>query len=287
MTSTNSTWKQTLGKSEDARLKGAKYGKQAKVLLWDGAKAAIEEWSDSNSDPSGEGLYNDVMEALGGTHRKGDASKVRTVAAALAKGLNLDAQVSLSGAYAEARRLNTETITAKAEMLEDAAAEDAVTALAPPKTASTAESAAQIVIAKGVDEAARLLLDALGADNTLAHRALLRAIGAEIAGRVKVEEKPEKKAPAPKKKGAAVKQDAPVKTKADKADAADDEAPKKAKAAPIRKAVPVKKAAPVEEAPVEEAPVEDAPVEEVTEAPAPVVTTNIGRIKRKRPAVRR
>src|SRR5690606_39964700 len=144
---------------------------------------------------------------------------------------------------------------------EDKAAEEAVQSLAEsaPKSSSTPEGAAQIVLSKGVDEAARLLLDALGANNTAAHRALLRTITQEIAGRNKPAPKP-KKAKAGPKDGAtevsgetktAKPKAAKVATKA-KPKAAPKDGTAKARATVAKpKAKPVAKAEPAEPAETE------------------------------------
>lgn len=163
-----------LGRSENAR-------KKASALLWDGAKSGIEGW-DSDKDPHAEAFYADALDALG-TARKGDASKIKTVALAVRnEGLDISEFTNLAKAYGAAVAL---TKTKKTHAEEDDAAEEAITAIAAeaPKTASTAEAAVKIVLAKGVDEAARLLVEALGAENVAAHRSLLRALGQEIAGR--------------------------------------------------------------------------------------------------------
>lgn len=179
------SWQATLNRSANLFDKSAGERKRATVLLWQGAVSGIEDWlPDASTDVSAEGLYSEVMAILG-KPRKGDASKIKTVALATKNhGLMLSLYPNLSKAYAEARRL-TQTIAQ--EKSEDDAANAAVEALAAeaPNTASTPENAAKIVLAAGLDEAARLLLDALGATNDAAHRAFMRAISQEIAGRVK------------------------------------------------------------------------------------------------------
>lgn len=198
------TWQETLTKSATLFDRSAKGRKQASALLWDGGQVAIEEWiANSDEDVNAEGLYSDVLDVLG-TARKGDVSKIKSVALAVKNnGLVLSLYPNLSKAYAEARRL-TQTVAQHAA--EDKAADEAVQAAvsSAPKSSSSPEGAALIVISKGVDEAARVLLDALGATNTQAHRALLRAISQEIAGRVQPAPKPAKKA-STKPKGAAKK----------------------------------------------------------------------------------
>lgn len=179
------TWQATLNRSATLFDKSAGERKRATVLLWQGAVAGIEDWlPNSDEDVSAENLYSEVQAILG-KPRKGDASKIKTVALATKNnGLILSLYPNLSKAYAEARRL---TQTVAQEKSEDAAAEKAIEALAAsaPKSSGTPEGAAMIVLSQGVDEAARLLLDALGATNDAAHRAFMRAISQEIAGRVK------------------------------------------------------------------------------------------------------
>jgi hypothetical protein len=238
------TWQATLDRSATLFEKSGKDRKRASSLLWDGAQEATTEWidGDSDTDVNAEALYASVLDILG-TPRKGDASKIKSVALAVKNhGLVLSIYPNLSKAYAEATRL---TKTVQVQAAEDTAADEAVAAIqdAAPKSSSTPEGAALIVLSKGVDEAARLLLDALGATNTAAHRALMRAISQEIAGRIQPAPKPAKKAAAPKPKTGA-------KAKAPKAGAAK---PKPASgAAKPKPAAPVVKAKPVAAAPVED-----------------------------------
>lgn len=228
-------WQSVLAKSASLQTKAGKDRKRASALLWDGAKAAIDEWSfdAADTDSDAEQLYADVLEALG-AGRKGDASKVKTVALAVSgHGLDLEVFPNLAKAYGEAVRL-TKTVKIHAE--EDAAADAAIEDIAAngPKSSSKPEGAAFIVLSQGVDEAARVLLDALGKGNTSAHRALLRALSQEIAGRIK---------PAPKPKTTKAKKGA-KKTSKDSAGA-----PKPATAkAPVKR----RKAKPVEPEPVDE-----------------------------------
>lgn len=184
------TWQATLSRSASLFDKSTADRKKASSLLWEGAQDAINTW-DSDSDVSAERLYGEVMDVLGKA-RKGDASKIKTVALAVRNnGLTLAIYKNLAAAYTEAVRL---TKTVAAEAAEDDAAEKAIEAMEAPHTASTPENAAKIVLSKGVDEAARLLLDALGVENEAAHRSLLRAISNEIAGRIKPAPKPAAKA---------------------------------------------------------------------------------------------
>lgn len=175
-------WQAVLGKAATLFDRSSAGRKRASELLWKGAVEGINSW-DQSIDSGAENLYNEVLAALGKA-RKGDASKIKTVALAVKHhGLEVAVYPNLSKAYAEATRLSK---TIANEATEDEAADKAIAALGPiGDTANTPEDAAKIVLAKGVDEAARLLLDALGATNEAAHRALLRALSAEIAGRVK------------------------------------------------------------------------------------------------------
>lgn len=190
------TWQATIVQSAAIKKRGDAAAAKAGTLLWTGAQAGVTDWlgGAAEEDGSGEGLYNELV-SLMGKSRRGDANKIKTVAiAAKNDGLVLSTFPSLNKAYNEAKRL---TVTAVQDKDDDHAADEAVTALAEhaPKSTSTAEGAASIVLSKGIDEAARLLLDALngpsGEQNTAAHRAFFRAVGQDIAGR---QPKPEPKA---------------------------------------------------------------------------------------------
>lgn len=275
------SWQATLDKSATLFDRSAKGRKQASALLWQGAQVATEEWidGDSDTDVNAEGLYASVLDILG-TPRKGDASKIKTVALAVRNnGLVLSVYPNLSKAYAEATRL---TKTVQAQAAEDTAADEAVAQIVSnaPKSSSTPEGAAMIVLSKGVDEAARLLLDALGATNTAAHRSLMRAISQEIAGRIAPPPKPAKAAKkATAKKAAPAKKATTPKDGSAKAKPAAKAAPaKKAAAAPAAKPKPVvAEAAPEEAEPTVEDMFDEFDVdtdldegtEQVTEAPAP------------------
>jgi hypothetical protein len=203
------SWQETLAKSAALQDRVKKGSARASALLWEGAQEAINQWvPKSERDENGEKLGAAVTEALGKS-RKGDASKIKTVALAVKNnGLVLSQHSNLSKAYAEATRL---TKTVKVHIAEDEAADEAVSAIAAPKSTSSPEGAAKIVLSKGVDEAARLLLNELGAENIAAHRAFMRAISQEIVGRIpKPAPKPPKKA-APKKGAKAAKKAAPKK----------------------------------------------------------------------------
>ena len=244
------TWAKTLEASEKARVSAEKNGKKAGILLWDGAVGAITEW-DKSSDPDGSTLYDEVKDALGGDHRKGDASKIKTVAMAVANhGLDLNDFPNLSKAYKAASDL---TKGAPQRKEEDDAADEATSAIEVPAKPSTPEDAAKIVLAKGVDDAARLLVATLGRENGPAHRALIRAMSAEITGVAKA--LAEEKKAAEKAQREADKAEAGEKiqqAKAAKAEAKQAEPKAKPKAAPVKKAEPAKKAEP-KAAPVKKA----------------------------------
>lgn len=179
-------WKDTLAKSEADRVKGAAFSTKARQSLWTGAQQGINAWlPESGTDVSAEGFAAEVQVALGGKHRKGDASKIKTVALAVKhNGLSLASHKSLAAAYKTALTL---TKVASQNAAEDEAADKAAQEAAKnaPSSTTTPEGAALMLAGLGVDEVARLLLDALGVDNEPAHRSLLRAISQEIAGRVK------------------------------------------------------------------------------------------------------
>lgn len=179
-------WREDMKKAATLKDREGKAKAAAGAHLWRACKAGIAEWIDSGTDEDGEALYGEFL-SLYGESRKGDCSKMRTVALAVANnGLDPEMFDNLSKAYAEARRL---TKTVVEEAAEDDAAEAAVAAIEPPKTASTVEAAAKILLSKGVDGAVVAILDALngptGENNVAAHRAFLRAVTTEVAARVK------------------------------------------------------------------------------------------------------
>jgi len=231
------SWQDSLNKSATLLDRSTKARKQASNLLWSGAVTGIEEWlPESSTDVSGESFYNTVLSILG-TSRKGDASKIKTVAVAVRNnGLVLSSFPNLSKAYAEATRL-TKTIKAQAE--EDDAADKAVESITAPKTAGTPESAALLLLSKGIDGAVVAILDSLGKDNEAAHRAFMRAIATEVAARVQAK----KPKPAPK---------APAKPKTVKKATASATKAKPAPKSGATKAKPTTKAKPVKAASVEE-----------------------------------
>lgn len=192
------SWQDSLNQSTVLLDRSAKQKKRASTLLWTGAREAIDLWlPNADEDVSAEGLYEEVLDVLG-TSRKGDASKIKTVALAVSRhGLVLATYPNLSQAYAEAARL---TKTVAIEAAEDDAAEAAIEALADsvPNSTTTPEGAALILLSKGVDGAVVAILDALngpsGEPNPAAHRAFMRAVATEAAARVQAA----KPKPAPK-----------------------------------------------------------------------------------------
>lgn len=176
------TWQEALQRSSTLLDRSSKARKQASILLWTGAQTAIEEWLPGSADDvAGENLYNEVRDILG-VHRKGDASKIKSVAVAVKDhGLVLTMYPNLFKAYAEAVRL---TKTSQAQAIEDDAAEKAIENIDVPKSTTTVEGAAAILLGKGIDGAVVAILDALGANNFEAHRALIRAFSTEVAARV-------------------------------------------------------------------------------------------------------
>lgn len=255
------SWQDSLAKSTILLDRSAKAKKAAGAHLWNGAQAAIEGWLDkSDTDVSAEGLASEVLDVLG-AGRKGDASKIKTVALAVkSNGLVLASFANLSQAYTEAVKV---TKTVKAEAAEDSAAEEAIEAIEAPKTTSSVEGAAALLLSKGVDGAVVAILDTLGKDNEAAHRAFMRAVSTEIAARAQARKpKPEPKVKAEKKDGATKAKKAPT-TKAKVATT-------KAKPVPVSasKGDPNKKALPAKAKPVPvTSPVEET-VEETVEAPA-------------------
>jgi hypothetical protein len=218
------SWQDNLSKATTLTDRVKKGSAKAQSLMWEGAQGAISSWlPKSDKDETGEKLNAALVKVLG-TSNKGTASKIVTIAKAVRNdNLNMADYSSLSKAYSAASKLSPKA--RKAQDDEDKAADEAVSAIVAPKSSSSPEGAAKIVLSKGVDEAARLLLDELGATNLAAHRAFMRAVSQEIAGRIP---KPAPKVAKPKaaKKG---------KAKAAKKTAAKKAAPKAAatKAKPV------------------------------------------------------
>lgn len=175
------TWQEKMNRSAVIIEKTVKAKKTAGILLWTGAVEGINAWLPSSAtDVSAEAFGNEVLTVLG-TSRKGDASKIKTVALAVRNnGLILADYPNLSKAYAEATRL---TKGLKQEAAEDIAAEEAIASIVAPKTATTQESAAALLLSKGIDGAVVAILDALGKDSFEVHRSFLRAVSTEINSR--------------------------------------------------------------------------------------------------------
>ena len=233
------TWQHDLHESSTLLDRAGKAKTRASNLLWNGATEGINQWlPNSSDDVNAEALYSDVIEALGKA-RKGDASKIKTVALAVRNnGLVLATYPNLSKAYAEAVRV---TKTADIEADEDNAAEKAIESIDAPKTTGSIEGAAALLLSKGLDGAVVAILDALGANNEAAHRAFMRAVSTEVAARVQAA----KPKPAPKagpKAGAkqATGKAAPKATIKDGAAKAKPTPVSKSKGDPNRKALPAK-----------------------------------------------
>lgn len=206
------TWQETLHKSAVLRVRGSKQTKQAGILLWTGAQDAINDWlPGSDTDVSGENLYDDVKDALGGNTRKGDASKVKTVALAVKQhNLVLAAYPNLSRAFTEADRLFKAVPQQAAEA---EAAAKAIAGIEAPSTTGTVDGAAALLLSKGLDGAVKAILDALGKTNFPAHRAFMKEVSDEISGRVQAAKpKPAPKAPATPKGAAKPAGKAAIKT---------------------------------------------------------------------------
>lgn len=263
------SWGEMLQQSTTLKERAGKATKRAGEMLWNGAQAAIEDWN-SDTDPSGEELYELVKAALGNA-RRGDAKKIKDVALAVVNhGLVMSVYPNLSKAYAEARRLTSE---APAQKQDDETADEVLSSITAPKTATTIEAAAKVLLAKGSDGAVVALFDAIteaakdGDAAEAAIRSFLRAATSEATARVKhradeakaaeaeakakereakaVERekaRAERAAAKPKAKKATAKPKPKAAAKPKpKADAAEDEAPAKAtaKPKPVRRPKPV------------------------------------------------
>jgi hypothetical protein len=278
------TWQHDLHESSTLLDRAGKAKHRASNLLWTGATTGINEWlPNSSDDVNGEALYADVLAALG-TPRKGDASKIKTVALAVRNnGLVLATYPNLSKAYAEATRL---TKTVKAEADEDDAAEKAIESIEAPKTTGSIEGAAALLLSKGLDGAVVAILDALGANNEAAHRAFMRAVSTEVAARVQAN----KPKPAPKVAGpkAGAKQAtgkaAPKATIKDGAAKAKPTPVSKSKGDPNRKALPAKAKPAQNQTVADKGEPVDAPVHVGEDADAPVTAETTTPVKK---AVRR
>ncbi len=162
---------------------------RATSKVWNACRGGVTEWLSGNAadDGNADELHGEFIE-LYGKARRGDCSKMRTVAlAARDHGLNLDEFESLSKAYASARAL---VVVKQQHADEDEIGEATSEAIAKtaPKTATSVDSAAMILLSRGFDETARALVEALEAnspDPTKAALSLIRAISEENTARAK------------------------------------------------------------------------------------------------------
>lgn len=202
--------------------------KKSSQYLWSATTDAIEDWLNDKADTDvhGEHFYADLLDILG-VSRKGDVSKMRTVALAVANnGLVTSQWPNLSKAYGEALRL---TKTVKEQQTEDDAAEEVIETIAAeaPKSTSTVDGAAALLLSKGLDGAVVAILDVLNGstpeiNNEAAHRAFMRAVSSEIASRVQAKAQAEAQA----------KKDASAKAAAERKAAAEAKAAERAANAP-------------------------------------------------------
>lgn len=223
------TWAETLRAAARKLDTAAVTAREGNSLVWLGGAAAIADVT-SGSDYDGIAFYEQVLGALG-QPRKGTASKLRTVADAVVEhGLDTSEHKSLAAAYNAARALNR---TRTVEVAEDTALDEALSALIAPKSTSTIEGAAKLLLSKGEDEAVRQIFDAIGGDNFAALRSFVRAATQELSGRVKASQEAAKKEAAAK----AAKKRAKAKAAQDKQDKKSGE-----KKAPVRRASGIRKA---------------------------------------------
>lgn len=226
------TWAETLRAAARKLDTAAVTAREGNSLVWLGGAAAIADVT-SGSDYDGIAFYEQVLGALG-QPRKGTASKLRTVADAVVEhGLDTSEHKSLAAAYNAARALNR---TRTVEVAEDTALDEALSALIAPKSTSTIEGAAKLLLSKGEDEAVRQIFDAIGGDNFAALRSFVRAATQELSGRVKASQEAAKKEAAAK----AAKKRAKAKAAQDKQDKQDKKSDEKK--APVRRASGIRKA---------------------------------------------
>ena len=224
------TWAETLRAAARKLDTAAVTAREGNSLVWLGGAAAIADVT-SGSDYDGIAFYEQLLGALG-QPRKGTASKLRTVADAVVEhGLDTSEHKSLAAAYNAARALNR---TRTVEVAEDTALDEALSALIAPKSTSTIEGAAKLLLSKGEDEAVRQIFDAIGGDNFAALRSFVRAATQELSGRVKASQEAAKKEAAAK---AAKKRAKAAQDKQDKQDKKSGE-----KKAPVRRASGTRKA---------------------------------------------
>ena len=266
------TWVETLRAAARKLDTAAVTAREGNSLVWLGGAAAIADVT-SGSDYDGIALYEQLLGALG-QPRKGTASKLRTVADAVVEhGLDTSEHKSLAAAYNAARALNR---TRTVEVAEDTALDEALSELIAPKSTSTIEGAAKLLLSKGEDEAVRQIFDAIGGDNFAALRSFVRAATQELSGRVKASQE-------------AAKKEAAAKAAQDKQDKKSGE-----KKAPVRRASGTRKAPAkkVEPEQVEQAEPElenTEPTLDGAEAPAPRVVRRVVRrpAAKGRPVTRR
>ena len=221
------TWAETLRAAARKLDTAAVTAREGNSLVWLGGAAAIADVT-SGSDYDGIAFYEQLIGALG-QPRKGTASKLRTVADAVVEhGLDTSEHKSLAAAYNAARALNR---TRTVEVAEDTALDEALSVLIAPKSTSTIEGAAKLLLSKGEDEAVRQIFDAIGGDNFAALRSFVRAATQELSGRVKASQE-------------AAKKEAAAKAAKKRAKAAQDKQDKKSgeKKAPVRRASGTRKA---------------------------------------------
>ena len=221
------TWAETLRAAARKLDTAAVTAREGNSLVWLGGAAAIADVT-SGSDYDGIAFYEQLLGALG-QPRKGTASKLRTVADAVVEhGLDTSEHNSLAAAYNAARALNR---TRTVEVAEDTALDEALSVLIAPKSTSTIEGAAKLLLSKGEDEAVRQIFDAIGGDNFAALRSFVRAATQELSGRVKASQE-------------AAKKEAAAKAAKKRAKAAQDKQDKKSgeKKAPVRRASGTRKA---------------------------------------------
>ena len=220
------TWAETLRAAARKLDTAAVTAREGNSLVWLGGAAAIADVT-SGSDYDGIAFYEQLLGALG-QPRKGTASKLRTVADAVVEhGLDTSEHKSLAAAYNAARALNR---TRTVEVAEDTALDEALSVLIAPKSTSTIEGAAKLLLSKGEDEAVRQIFDAIGGDNFAALRSFVRAATQELSGRVKASQEAAKKEAAAK----AAKKRAKAKAAQDKKSGE--------KKAPVRRASGTRKA---------------------------------------------
>ena len=167
-----------LAKSVEELESAAGMRTQASKTLWQGAVMVIDNRDPQDKDRST--LAQNVIDAMG-KHRKGDASKIKKVALAADRGLDIRDYPNLSKAYNAACAILDPKVDKDAA---DVAAADSIAATIDPAKPelSPEDAAAALVLSKGMRTAAVLLLDALKED-AQAGRGLLVALTTEMAQR--------------------------------------------------------------------------------------------------------